>query len=82
MICQPCKVDDHGNCTPVIGAVSLGMSDRCSCWEVAEVHVVLATFPPQPRSNWLDEEIRDRDHDTGEDEFDTWIARSQLEMED
>ena len=82
MICQPCKVDDHANCTLVIGAMSLGMQDECLCWRYGEVHEVLATPSPVARSNWTDEENRDRAHDRGEDEFDTWIADSQREMEE
>ncbi len=82
MICQPCERDDHGNCTPAIGATSLGMQDECLCWRYGEVHFVPAKVALPARSNWTDEEIRDRDHDTGEDEFDNWIARSQQEMED
>ncbi len=82
MSCQPCKVDDHGNCTPVIGAVSLGIQDECLCWRYGEVHFVPAKVALPARSTWTDEEIRARDHDTGEDEFDTWIVDSQREMEE
>ena len=81
MICQPCKVDDHDNCTIWTSAASLGMRDRCSCWEHSEVHVVPAKVALPVRSNWTDGEIRDHLHDTGTDEFDTWIARSAMEME-
>ena len=82
MICQPCKVDDHDNCTPAIGAMSLGMQDECLCWRYGEVHEVPATPSPVARSNWTDEENRDRAHDRGEDEFDNWIADSARALEE
>ena len=82
MICQPCQADTHDNCTRRIGAVSLGLQDECSCWRYNGVHVVLATPPPQPRSSWTDEMIRDHLHDTGEDEFDNWIADSARALEE
>ena len=87
MICQPCKVDDHDNCTIWTSAASLGMSDRCSCWEYKEVHVVGATPAPQPKDEydgWTADEIRDHRRDTGEEEFDWQESRRGLsiEMED
>ncbi len=85
MICPPCTADDHDNCLTAKNGreqLGLGLSRSCDCWEHSEAHVVRAKVALPARSNWSDEEIRDHEHDTGEDEFDTWIARSQQEMED
>ncbi|KKN03811.1 hypothetical protein LCGC14_1103840 [marine sediment metagenome] len=89
MICQPCKVDDHGNCTPAIGAVSLGMQDECLCWRYGEVHFVPAKVEPQPKgeyAGWTADEINEHRRSTGEDEFDWQESRRglsiELEMED
>ncbi len=85
MICQPCEVDDHDNCTPAIGAASLGIQDECLCWRYGEVHFIWAKPTPRVKGEhdgWTDEEIRDHQHDTGEDEFDTWIARGEREREE
>ena len=79
MTCPPCNVGDHDNCTVWTSVASLGMRDQCSCNRYAEVHFVWAKVALPARSNCSDEEIRDRQHDTGEDEFYTWIARN---MED
>ena len=81
MICQPCQADTHDDCTIWTSAASLGMRDRCSCWEYRGVPVVPAKVALPVRSNWTDEEIRDHLHDTGEDEFDTWIARNAEKQE-
>ena len=80
MICQHCQVDDHDNCTPAIGAVSLGIQDECLCWRYGEVHFVPAKLPLPARSNWTDEMIRDHRHDTGEDEFDWQESRRGLRI--
>ncbi len=87
MICQPCKADTHDNCAVWTSAASLGMRDRCSCWEYRGVHVVWAKPAPQPKGEydgWTDEEIRDHRHDTGEEEFDWEESRRglRIEMED
>ena len=85
MICQPCQADTHDNCTIWTSTASLGMRDRCSCGEVAEVHVVLAKPAPRLKGEydgWTDGEIRNHKHDTGEEEFDTWIADSARELEE
>ena len=84
MICQPCKVDDHDNCTPTIGAMSLGMQDECLCWRYNGMHVVLATPAPQPKDEydgWTADEIRDHRHDNGEEEFDWEDSRRGLSIE-
>ena len=80
MTCPPCNVGDHDNCVtekdgPTL--LGLGQSWRCPCWEHRGVHAVWAKVAVPARSNWSDEEIRDHQHDTGEDEFDTWIARNE-----
>lgn len=82
MNCPPCNTGDHDNCTPGISAVSLGMKDECNCYRYADVHFVPAKVALPSRTSWAGDERRDREHDTGEDEFDTWIARNAMEMED
>ncbi len=83
MICQPCKVDDHDNCTPVIGAVSLGIQDECLCWRYGEAHFVPAkvALPARDKyAGWTDDEINEHRRSTGEDEFDWEESRRGLRI--
>ena len=88
MICQPCQDGTHDDCLTAKNGpeqLGLGLSRSCDCWEYREVHVVLAKPAPRLKSEydgWTDGEIRDQAHDTGEDEFETWIADSARELEE
>ena len=82
MKCPPCKTDDHDNCTIWTSAASLGMRDRCVCYEYASVHFIPAPLTAYAHKSWVGDERRDHEHDTGEDEFDTWIARAAERYDD
>ena len=67
-ICRPCsKVQmlTHIDCTDPYGKLGL-----CQCWVTSWIHCTKFSIP-----EYGDFE-RDHEHDTGEDEFDTWIAKS------
>ena len=82
MICQPCTTDDHDNCAVWTSVASLGMRDRCSCYVYRSVHFSPAPLNSYHHPKWEGDEWRDYTHDTGEDEFETWIARNEREYDD
>lgn len=69
--CRPCKAQNptHMGCTD-----PRGDDKECFCWAASWIH----------RSKWGISEwgTRDHEHDTGQDEFDNWIAKSQDEYDD
>ena len=71
--CLPCKAQNptHLDC-----ADPRGEDRECFCWAASWVH----------RSKWaipaMADDERDHEHDRGADEFDTWIARSDIEYDD
>lgn len=52
-----------------------GQDEQCFCWAASWVH--RSKFRIQEYGDFE----RDHEHDTGEDEFDTWIARNEREDE-
>ncbi len=73
-VCRPCEAvphPQHLSCTD-----PYGKGDKCYCFATSWIHCTKFRIP-----EYGDFE-RDGKHDTGEDEFDTWIADSQREMED
>ena len=72
-ICRPCGEQNptHLGCTD-----PYGRGDKCYCFATSWVHCTKFRIP-EYGDFW-----RDRDHDTGADEFDNWIADSARALEE
>ena len=72
-ICRPCGEQNptHLGCTD-----PYGKDDKCYCFATSWVHCTKFRIPEHGDFE------RDHAHDTGEDEFDTWIADSARALEE
>ena len=72
-ICRPCGEQNptHLGCTD-----PCGKGDKCYCFATSWVHCTKFSIPERGDFE------RDYAHDTGEDEFDNWIADSARALEE